>query len=369
MLQDLHIKGFKGFRDLQLTDLSRVTLVGGKNNVGKTSLLEAIFLCYDTADPAMFFRHLGWRGIEISLTDAEALFSPIFTDFNMGNTISFELKDGIYTTEMSINFNPSLVQKSVSVDISNVGATATPLKTDAITATSYHMNIHYGVFGIGQEEVAIVLRQTPTNISIQFEPHPVSIRPSGMLQNAVFFPLRMKVDSSEDATRFSQLDIKRGLDRVVNFLRVIEPQLIGLTSVVMPHQKPTVYADIKGMDRKVPVALLGDGMSKLLSIILAIATVDHGVILIDEIDAGFHHSVLPKVWEGIFKAAKDFNCQIIATTHSYECLQAAYDGSSKAQAEEDFSYIRLESHENNIIAKRFSHAVLGAALEHGWEVR
>jgi hypothetical protein len=231
------------------------------------------------------------------------------------------------------------------------------------------MNIHYEVFGVGQEDVAITLRQTPTNVSIQFEPHPVTIRPSGMLQNAVIFPLRMKLDSSEDATRFSQLDIKRGLDRVVDFLRVIEPQLIGLTSVVMPSQKPTVYADIKGVKRKVPVALLGDGMSKLLSIILAIATVDNGAVLIDEIDAGVHYSVLPKVWEGIFKAAKDFNCQIIATTHSYECLQAAYAGSSKAGAESDFSYIRLESDKNNIIAKHYSHGVLGAALEQGWEVR
>ena len=231
------------------------------------------------------------------------------------------------------------------------------------------MNIHYEVFGIGQEEVAIVLRQTPTNVSIQFEPHPVTLRPSGMLHNAVIFPLRMKVDSSEDATRFSQLDIKRGLDRVVDFLRVIEPQLIGLTSVVMTSQKPTVYADIKGMNRKVPVALLGDGMSKLLSIILAIATVDNGIVLIDEIDAGIHYSVLPKVWEGIFRAAKDFNCQIIATTHSYECLQAAYEGSSQAGSERDFSYIRLESDKNNIIAKHYSHGVLGAALEQGWEVR
>src|SRR5215470_910197 len=114
MLQDLHIRGFKGFRDLQLTDLSRVTLVGGKNNVGKTSLLEAIFLFYDTADPAIFFRHLGWRGIDTALTDAETLFSPVFTDFNMENTISFELKDDIYTAKMFIKFNPSLVQKSVS---------------------------------------------------------------------------------------------------------------------------------------------------------------------------------------------------------------------------------------------------------------
>src|SRR5215469_1170431 len=96
MLQNLQIRGFKGFKDLRLTNLSRVTLIGGKNNVGKTSLLEAIFLFYDTADPGMFFRHLGWRGLDISLTDAEALFSPLFLDFNMKNIISFKVQDGIY---------------------------------------------------------------------------------------------------------------------------------------------------------------------------------------------------------------------------------------------------------------------------------
>jgi AAA15 family ATPase/GTPase len=368
VLQNLRIRGFKGFKDLQLTDLSRVTLVSGKNNVGKTSLLEAIFLFYDTADPGMFFRHLGWRGIDIDLSDAESLFSPLFTDFNMENTLSFEVKDDIYTAKMSIDFNPSRVQKSVTVDISNVGVPPTPIKTDAVTATAYYMNIRYEVSGRGQEEVAIVLRHTPTNISIQFEPHPVTIIPSAILHNVIFFPLRVATNFSEDAKRFSQLDIKRKIGRVVEFLQVIEPQLTGLTSVMLP-QKPTVYADVQGMDRKIPVALLGDGMSKLLSIILAIATVKNGIILIDEIDAGIHYSVLPKVWEGIFKAAKDFNCQIIATTHSYECLQAAYDGASTAQAEEDFSYIRLENYENKVRAKPYSHAVLGAALEQGWEVR
>ena len=111
MLQDLHIKGFKGFRDLQLTDISRVMLVGGKNNVGKTSLLEGIFLFYDIADPRMLFHHLGWRGIDISFRDMEALFSPIFTDFNMDNSISFEVKDGVYVAKMNISFNPSQMQR------------------------------------------------------------------------------------------------------------------------------------------------------------------------------------------------------------------------------------------------------------------
>ena len=54
-----------------------------------------------------------------------------------------------------------------------------------------------------------------------------------------------------------------------------------------------MYADI-GMERKIPVALVGEGMSRLLSIILAIATAKNGIVLIDEVDAGIHHSRMAK---------------------------------------------------------------------------
>lgn len=367
MLQDLHIKGFKVFRDLHLTDLSRVTLIGGKNNVGKTSLLEAIFLFYDTADPGMFFRHLNWRGVEAPLTDAEALFTPIFCGFNTSNGISFAVRDGIFNVTMHVTFNPA-TQKAVNVDVSATGNTVTPLQTDALTTTAYSMDIHYEVVGGRRQKVAVMLRKSPTNVNIQFDPHPVNIVPTEMQSPVIFFSLRLRADAAEEAKRFGQLDIHRKIGQVVNFLQIIEPQLVGLTSVTLP-QSATIYADIQGMSRKIPVALLGDGMSKLLSLILAIATANNGIVLIDEIEAGVHHSVLSKVWEGIFKAAKDFNCQIIATTHSYECLQAAHDGASKANAERDFRYIRLENQDSNIIAKQYSHAVLGAALEKGWEVR
>jgi predicted ATP-dependent endonuclease of OLD family len=364
MLQSLHIKGFKGFKDLQLRDISRVMLVGGKNNVGKTSLLEAIFLFYDTADPGMLFRHLGWRGLDIPLTDVESLFAPIFIGFDIRQKIFFEVTESIHKAKMTIKSDPL----PASVEIPGSGEAAAPLKTDTTTATSYRISIRYETLDGTREEVFIVVRQTATNVNIQFEPHPVNIVPADMQHPVIFFPLRLNLNSSEDARRFGQLDINRKTDRVVNFLKILEPQLDGLTSVTFP-QNPTIYADIKGMQRKIPVALLGDGMSKLLSVILAVATANNGIVLIDEIDAGVHYSVLPKVWEGIFKAARDFNCQVIATTHNYECLQAALDGASKAGAEDDFSYVRLESHENNVIAKQYTHSVLGAALEQGWEVR
>src|SRR5262249_53689004 len=48
---------------------------------GKSSLLEAIFLFYDRDNATSFFRHLGWRGIEFTSTDAVTLLGPAFYGF------------------------------------------------------------------------------------------------------------------------------------------------------------------------------------------------------------------------------------------------------------------------------------------------
>ena len=44
MYQSFHIENYKGFRRLDLTDISRINLIAGRNNIGKTSLLEAFMV-------------------------------------------------------------------------------------------------------------------------------------------------------------------------------------------------------------------------------------------------------------------------------------------------------------------------------------
>ena len=44
MLTSLKIQNFRGFRNLEINDLGAVNIIGGRNNAGKTSLLEAIAL-------------------------------------------------------------------------------------------------------------------------------------------------------------------------------------------------------------------------------------------------------------------------------------------------------------------------------------
>ncbi len=49
MLTSFEIRGFRAFAHLKLTDLGRVNLFVGKNNVGKSSLLEALWVHAESA--------------------------------------------------------------------------------------------------------------------------------------------------------------------------------------------------------------------------------------------------------------------------------------------------------------------------------
>ena len=44
MLRDLTIQNYRCFKDFHIDDLARVNLIVGMNNIGKTSLLEAVYL-------------------------------------------------------------------------------------------------------------------------------------------------------------------------------------------------------------------------------------------------------------------------------------------------------------------------------------
>jgi len=369
MIKKLNLQNFKSFGNLDLSDLSRITLVGGRNNIGKTSLLESIFFFYDLGDPSFLIRLQAWRGLDAFSVDADTLAAPIFRDFDKGRQIKIELQEDIYHGEMNVAFVSSLAQKSIDVTLTEGNTLAQQLSPEQSMLISYALDIQYKIDGQKDLQTRLTVKQSPTNLNIQFEPGLTSGFPEGMARGAAFFGLRTKSDPGEDAVRFGQLDIIPGkVNQIVDLLKILEPSLLSLSSVAVHPQKSIIHADI-GMGRKIPVAYMGDGMSRLLSILLAIAAIKRGIILIDEIDAGIHYSVLPKIWEGICRAAREFQCQIIATTHSYECLRAAYEGASLANASSEFRYIRFDQKDKEIVAKPYTHKVLGAALEEGWEVR
>ena len=118
-----------------------------------------------------------------------------------------------------------------------------------------------------------------------------------------------------------------------------------------------------------PIHTMGDGIRKLLHIALIMLTKPGSIILLDDVENGLHYSLHDKFWEMISSLAIKENCQIVATTHSYECISGALEGIKKANLEDKFAYLRLDKTDGTVIPKTYTSDMLERALDKDWEVR
>jgi len=305
----------------------------------------------------MIINQFARRGVSILPLEPDAMWAPVFHDYEIDREINNSVMSGKSVGTMNIKFNPNYSPALVPAKATGQAGQHLQVRTDQKPTPSYSLDINYKSNG-KKESSHLLMGVDGLGLNIDFMK--VEKAP------AVFIASRGFINPNEDAERFGKLDILGKQDEIVKFLKIIEPNLKSLSSVTMGNIS-MIHGDI-GLKRKIPVCYMGEGVSKLLSIILAIANAKDGIVLLDEFENGIHHSVMEKVWEGIGRAAREFNCQIIATTHSYECLEAAYNGLS-GDLRTDFTYLRLDRINNETKAKIFDFDMLQTAIETHSEVR
>jgi hypothetical protein len=175
-----------------------------------------------------------------------------------------------------------------------------------------------------------------------------------------------RIPSGQDVDDFSKLEEVNRQGEILPALQVLEPRLRRL-SLLRFAGETAIHGDV-GLNRLVPLAFMGEGVRRFLSIVLAIATAPGGVVLIDEVENGLHHSVLRKVWQAIGMAARQAGAQVYATTHSYECINAAHEAFS-AREQFDLALYRLDRIDDRIEAVRYDQEMMAYALEMFHEVR
>ncbi len=184
---------------------------------------------------------------------------------------------------------------------------------------------------------------------------------------AIFIPSSRLMPRSEDTRRFSELLVERRSDSLLPVLKEFEPRLSELALIGEPA---SIYGDLEGLGKLLPISTMGEGMRRITSLMLAIGTTEDGIVFIDEIENGLHYSILATVWKAIAEAARTYNVQIFATTHSFEMIRAAHQA-FQGREPFDFRLYRLdrETHGDEIRAVCYDEETLDAAIEVGFEVR
>jgi hypothetical protein len=171
---------------------------------------------------------------------------------------------------------------------------------------------------------------------------------------------------AENSQRWSKLEEVGQATDLIRFLKPLEPRLKRL-AVLVTGMGPILHADI-GIGRMVPLPFMGEGIGRVLTILLAIAECRNGLVLIDEFDNGLHFSVLTEAWKAVAECARNYSTQVIATSHSWECVRAAH-ASFADTAHYDFRLLRLETMGGSSAMVSYDKGSLDAALETGVEVR
>lgn len=353
MIKKFSIRNFKCFEGIVTKPWERVNLIAGKNNIGKTALLEAIWLHEGAHNAGFAFTIEQFRGIT-SFNNKEFL-SDLFTGFKSEKEILLEAEyqDSKILTLRIIQEESG--QPRPMVERPEVQGTTNISPRIVFEGRDNGNSLCKSEFFLGLD---------PQNRPFPFSSgSKQSIRPT-----AVFISTGAGKEAKNkiNAERFSiQVEMKRKKD-VVESLKLIDDRLQDL-ELSKRGAENFVCGDI-GHDRLLPLSLMGEGMERYLSFVLSILMAENGTVLIDEIENGFHHVILDKIWNNLAKLAEKYNVQIIATTHSHECIKAAHE-SFKREAKYDFILHRLDRVGERIEDVTYDKETLEAALKSDMEIR
>ncbi|HUT25424.1 MAG TPA: AAA family ATPase [Sumerlaeia bacterium] len=337
MYMTVAIENLRRIRHLEVDDLRRVNLFAGRNNCGKTTILEGIFLLTGPTNPQLFMKINGFRNVGFTGEDSWRLFFPDL-DTRREIRVAGELKNPLekrrlaveVCTQASAPFVPTWQpppDDTTGVRLPESEPASAPNGLDLKFAFSK---------GKRGETVRFASRITSRQQGFEINmPKNYTEERRGVFVNATTL-------LGEIGRRFHNAQVKKRVAPFVTVLRQVEPALADLSL----GAEGQVYCDV-GLPHLAPLNVMGDGVVRLLSFLLSIADTENGVVLIDDIDHGFHADAQKILWRAIFEISREFNVQVIATTQSRECVESLSACRADSAAEEDESRLFLVERTEN----------------------
>ena len=376
MLTDIEVKNFRGFRSLKMNDLARITLVGGRNGVGKTALLEALWIFSGSDLPELGERINFMRGLP-SFGPGSG-FHDMFFDYDIDSRIRMSARgDWEGNAERALEI---FLQERQQIDAVHRDNPNHPNSSavESLTRPQFESETEI-VFSYKHEDgqkytsrawwTADNLKQTGVGVPVFAGEIVTQVRQGRPNRtSSVFMPTSHNVYNLDSlASMFSTAQLKGDMNKILTLIKLLEPRLKELTLITV-NGLPIVHARLEGMKRLIPVLLLGSGLNRMLVFALFMEQASGGMILIDEIENGLHYRVQGEVFSVLLSLAKAFDVQIIATTHSRECINAAHHALNEGEKRE-FAFYRLDRRGEEVRAMSYDNEMLDTSIEFGMEIR
>ena len=369
---DLYIKGFRGIKDLTVPQLGHVTLITGKNNTGKSSVLEALRLYTQNAAPAAVYGVLLGREQHVGMTEDEdspdgpesaLAVSPLFYGFPR---FSAGFEPIVISTHGRTGHSKLTIRVEWYMEERDLGGNRQMIRVEEVSfeepSGTAMLVVETGLGGMEYpiERLARYARQRqwsrPKSSNIARMPS-VLISPYGEESTNTLGPL------------WDGIALTSYADDVVEALRIIDPKIsdVSMLGGAPSTRRRTAMARAENIDHPVPLRSFGDGLNRIFAIMLSLVNSRGGLLLIDEFENGLHYSVQLDAWRMIFELARKLDVQVFATSHSWDAVETFQKAA--AETPEEGALLRLTRRGDNIIPTVFVEEELSVATRHKIEVR
>lgn len=343
MIESFYIQNFKNFEELTLNQLRRINLFVGKNSVGKSTLLEAIAIYLSDGDENCLKEILAGRGEPVFygkqnediLDVIKERFLSLFRGWEENYSKFFCIKLGekkeypltiqqVYISDFRKNGMEGIQTLYIynQEDIDENGGKL-PITTNGLVATKADGDTSL----IRYDNIRPFTIKTYKRIPYQ------------MVHTVDF-------DGTDNAALYDKISLSPLENYIVKALNIINENIDRITFVNEGGSDrfriPVV--SLKDTGRRVHLSSMGDGLNRVLTIILSLLNCKNGVLLLDEFETGLHYSVQKQLWDIIFLLAEELNVQVFVTSHSFDCLKAF----AEANVSEQGMLIRLEQRSSGI---------------------
>lgn len=369
-LPSLSISGFRGIKRLRMPELGQVTLLGGKNSSGKTTVLEAV-------------RAYAARGRQLSaLLEGRDEYSASLDEDG----------DKVGVPDMAALFFGRTMPQEPGISIGPDGSAADRLSIRAVTPSEEQIElINEPLQGDSFESLVIQVGFGDSKQIMPWSLPPMARRPGRTMPPSFYrrYPKRrdagtdlpsalnshwlgpgvvsnrqladlwadiMLTDAEDRATRALEMVVGDPVDRIAMF---------ASRTMRTEHQ---VSVRLRGQTTPVPLKSLGDGAVRVFAVALALANASGGFLFIDEAENGIHHTVHPDFWRMVLQAALASNVQVLATTHSFSCVRGFALACAESETRQGV-YVRLERKSDETKAVTYTRDELEVVAEQGIEVR
>ena len=339
MLNRLDIENFRSLKDFHVPKLGHVNLIVGRNNSGKSTVLEALRI-YAGGATRQLLEEIAYEHDEKAyFFDGDAQSPDQFPFANFFTRGVDNLSDGKITIGDASDQSALLtIERALYKEMEELYVS--PSTKRQLMRTQYvRAHLEEKIADTSNFRLGLEIRKGESKRRLFLDNTPRVIHPSKAIatDKLSFIPAR-RVQNDELARDWDKILFTEKGDMVLSAIRFVAPDLEALAFVesdsvhsprvdgqldVSQREKRRIpVVKLKGISGTMPLNSLGDGAFRVFNLAMKTIDAQDGYLLIDEFENGIHYRAQRNLWEFIFEMSKRFNFQAFATTHSWDCIAA-----------------------------------------------